>query len=222
MHPYLVPITRQFRQAANKTKAVSMKAYLLNQFDFFGIPTPERRALCKAHYKNYPLTVLPEIETIVKECFNYPEREYHYFAIELFAFYKKLWNKKSIQLIAHCLVHKSWWDSVDHIASDWLSTYFLAYPEQIIPVTGNWNRSENIWLQRSSIMFQKKYKDKTNTQLLSRYILNCSGSEEFFIRKAIGWALREYAKTDPVWVKKFVTQHPLSPLSKKEALKHDR
>jgi 3-methyladenine DNA glycosylase AlkD len=77
-----------------------------------------------------------------------------------------------------------------------------------------------MWLQRCSLLFQKKYKKATDVKLLGKYILHLSGSKEFFIRKAIGWMLREYAKTDPAWVKKFVDTHELSPLSKKEALKH--
>jgi 3-methyladenine DNA glycosylase AlkD len=106
----------------------------------------------------------------------------------------------SIKLIEYCLQQKSWWDSVDGIASDWLGPYFKLFPEQIVPVTSQWNKSKNMWLQRSSIMFQKAYKKDTDTTLLSRYILNCAHSKEFFIQKAIGWALREYSKTDPEWV----------------------
>lgn len=122
-------------------------------------------------------------------------------------------------MMEFCLTHKSWWDSVDHIASEWLGSYFKQFPEKIAAVTGKWNRSDNIWLQRSSIMFQKSYKKDTDTVLLASYILHCKDSDEFFIRKAIGWALREYSKTDPGWVKKFVQQQALSPLSKREALK---
>jgi len=221
MHAQLSAITKQFLKEANAEKAPAMKAYLLHQFEFFGLQTPIRRQLCKAHYKEYAVKNLGELELIVKEAWNLSQREYQYFAVELYSFHKKSWNKSSIQLMQYCLIHKSWWDSVDHIASEWLSDYFKQFPEQIIPVTDKWNQSSNIWLQRSSIMFQKAYKKNTNTELLSKYILHCKNSKEFFIQKAIGWALREYYKTDPLWVKKFVQQyqHELSPLSKREALK---
>ncbi len=219
MHPYLLPISKKFLQHANSEKAAWSKAYMLNQFSFFGLQAPERRALCREHYREHPITVLSELEQIVRASFEMPEREYQYFGVELFSFHRKLWNPSSIALLEHCLVTKSWWDSVDHIAIEWLGPYFTLFPEKIKPVTGKWNRSANIWLQRSSIMFQKAYKKNTDTALLAAYILRCRDSKEFFIRKAIGWALREYAKTDPAWVQAFVKKHALSPLSAREALK---
>jgi 3-methyladenine DNA glycosylase AlkD len=219
MHAYIIPIEKKFRQQANATNAAGMKAYLLNQFEFFGLKTPERRVLCKEHYKQYPVTDLRELETIVKECFGLPQREFHYLAIELFAYHKKLWIPSSIKMMEYCLLQKSWWDSVDGMATDWLGPYFKLFPEQTVPVTSKWNLSKNMWLQRSSIMFQKAYKKNTDTALVSKYILNCTDSKEFFIQKAIGWALREYSKTDPKWVMQFVKQHTLAPLSAKEALK---
>ena len=219
VHPFLLPITKAFRSNSDKTKAAWSEAYLLNQFRFFGLQTPERRMLCKTHYKTYPVKDLAELEAIVRACFELPEREYQYFGIELFAYHKKLWQVSSIRLMEECIVTKSWWDSVDHIASEWLGPYFKMFPDKIPAITGKWNRSKNIWLQRSSIMFQKAYKKQTDTALLSAYILHLNGSDEFFIRKAIGWALREYSKTDPGWVKRFVKNNKLSPLSEREALK---
>jgi 3-methyladenine DNA glycosylase AlkD len=219
MHPYLHPIARAFRSNVDAAKAAWSKAYLLDQFAFFGLQTPERRTLCKIHYKTYPVKDSKELETIVRACFELPEREYQYFGIELYAYHKKMWTAASIKLMEDCIVTKSWWDSVDHIASEWLGPYFKLFPEKIPAITGKWNRSANMWLQRSSIMFQKAYKNHTDTSLLSKYILHCKDSQEFFIRKAIGWALREYGKTDPAWVKQFVKNNKLSPLSEREALK---
>ena len=119
------------------------------------------------------------------------------------------------------ITHNSWWDSVDSTNSFVISKYFLQFPEAIEPVTSKWNQSSNKWLQRMSLLFQLLYKDKTDTILLSKYIEYTQLEEDFFIRKAIGWALRAYAYTDPKWVKNFVKIHPqLSNLSKKEALKH--
>ena len=219
MHLYIIPIHKKFSQHSNLSNAAGMKAYLLNQFEFFGIKTPQRRALCKEHYKQYPVKDLKELEVIVKECFSYPQRELHYFGIELFAYHKKIWQPSSIKMMEYCLLQKSWWDSVDGMVSAWLGPYFKLFSEQTIAITSRWNLSKNMWLQRSSIIFQNAYKKDTNTTLLSKYILNCAGSKEFFIQKAIGWALREYSKTDPKWVSQFVKQNELAPLSKREALK---
>ena len=119
------------------------------------------------------------------------------------------------------ITHNSWWDSVDSTNSNVISKFFLKYPEHIAVYTLKWNRSNNNWLKRMSILFQLTYKKNTNTTLLAAYIENTINEEDFFIRKAIGWALRAYAYTDPKWVIHFVKAHPnLSPLSKREALKH--
>ena len=219
MHAYLLPISQEFARHGDTAKAAWSRAYLLNQFEFHGLQTTERRALCKAHYKTYPVKGLAELETIVKACFEMPQREYQFFGIELFAFHKKLWLPSSIRLMEHCLVTKSWWDSVDHINSEWLGPFFKLFPEKTEAITGKWNRSDNMWLQRSSIIFQRAYKKNTDTVLLSRYILHRKDSTEFFIRKAIGWALREYSKTDPGWVKDFVRNNTLAALSEREALR---
>ncbi len=219
MHPYLVPITGIFLANADSTRATWSRSYMLDQFDFFGLVAANRRNLGKDYMKQNPLTSLQQLEAIVKECFELPEREYQYFGVELMAFHKKLWQPSTIELIEYCLVHRSWWDTVDHVASECLTHYFRTFPEQIVSVTVRWNKSSNTWLQRSSIMFQKAFKAGTNSALLSQYILHHKDSKEFFIRKAIGWALREYAKTDPDWVQQFVRTNQLHPLSEREALK---
>lgn len=219
IHPYIQPIQKLFETHSNAPKAERMKAYLKNHFEFFGLQAPLRRTLSKEHFKKYPVKDLNELEEIVKVCFSMPEREYQYFGIELYAFHKKMWKPSSIKLMEYCLKEKSWWDSVDQIASDWLGLFFIRFPELTYTITSLWNASDNIWLQRSSIMFQKAYKQNTDIAILAKYILSCHTSKEFFIQKAIGWALHEYARTDPEWVRQFVKKYPLAPLSKREAIK---
>jgi 3-methyladenine DNA glycosylase AlkD len=219
LHPYLRPLDLAFKQEANPSRGLGMSAYMLNQFEFFGIPAPQRQAIQKRFLKEHKINSKQDLETIVKNCFKQPQREYQYFAITLYASNKQYWTKTSDAFIEYCLQQKSWWDTVDGIASDWLKDYFTLFPEQTKSITDRWNKSGNMWLQRSSIMFQKAYKTNTDTTLLSKYILRHKASDEFFIQKAIGWALREYGKTNPNWVKKFVTENELKPLSKREALK---
>lgn len=208
-------------EKANSSNAKSMKAYMLNQFDFFGVKTPERRAISNAIFKQYKIESIAVLEAIVKELWAFKEREMHYIAIECLAYHKKLWQASTIQLIEELIITKSWWDCVDAVASFVLTTYFKNFPHLMEPTTQKWNNTDNIWLQRSSIMFQKAFKQKTNTVLLEKYIINLAASKEFFIQKAIGWALREYGKTNPNWVKDFVNKHEaiLSTLSKKEAIR---
>ena len=99
MHPYLKEITEIYKANADSTNAAGAKAYLLNQFEFFGIKTPLRRALCKAFYKTHPIKDHAELTIIVKACFEQPQRELHYFAIELVGHHKKGWSKKTLSLI---------------------------------------------------------------------------------------------------------------------------
>ena len=220
-HPYLKEIQKIFAANGDQLIAKGAKAYLLNQFEFYGIKTPLRRQLCKAFYKTHPIKDHTELSKLIKECFNEPQRELHYFAIELLGHHKKIWSIKTIPLIEWMITHQSWWDSVDSTNTHVISKFFLLHPEHIEACTSKWNQSSNKWLIRMSILFQLTYKTKTDTNLLSRYIENSQLHEDFFVRKAIGWALRAYAYTNKKWVIQFVKAHPLlNNLSKKEALKH--
>jgi 3-methyladenine DNA glycosylase AlkD len=220
-HLYLTKIKKIYAANADAAIAKGAKAYLLNQFEFYGIKTPLRRKICKEFYKAHPVKDHIELSSIIKDCFAAPQRELHYFAIELLGYHHKLWSKKTIPLIEWMVTHQSWWDSVDSTNSFVISKFFMKFPETIEITTSKWNSSSNKWLQRMSLLFQLTYKKKTNTTLLTQYIENCQLEEDFFIRKAIGWALRAYAYSDAKWVIQFVKVHPqLSTLSKREALKH--
>jgi 3-methyladenine DNA glycosylase AlkD len=220
-HLYLAKIKKIYAANADATIAMGAKAYLLNQFEFYGIKTPLRRKICKEFYKAHPVKDHNELSSIIKDCFAAPQRELHYFAIELLGYHHKLWSTKTIPLIEWMVTHQSWWDSVDSTNSFVISKFFMKFPETIEITTSKWNNSSNQWLQRMSLLFQLTYKKKTNITLLSQYIENCQLEEDFFIRKAIGWALRAYAYTDSKWVVQFIKAHPqLSNLSKREALKH--
>jgi 3-methyladenine DNA glycosylase AlkD len=219
MHPYNLPLQKQFSLHQNKERAAGASAYMRNQFDYFGIEAKMWRQIVKAHLTTNPAPTYSELPLIVKELWQLPQREYQYAAVEIIAAQKKLWQPNIIELVEYCIENKSWWDTVDHIASELTGHYFKLFPKQLKPITRRWNNSSGIWLQRSSIMFQKFYKKDTDTALLAGYILNLAASEEFFVQKAIGWALREYSKTNPEWVKKFVTDNKLSNLSRREALK---
>ncbi len=212
-------LQKMFELLANAENAKGAEVYMKNQFRFFGIYTNERRKISNDYIKKIGLLSTNDLNKTVKALWKMPNREFQYVAIELIAFHKKQWTEEIIELTEFCLINKSWWDSVDGIASAILGDYFKLFPHQIKSVTSKWNKSDNFWLNRSSIMFQKSYKQKTDTVLLSKYILNCNHSKEFFIQKAIGWALREYSKTNAEWVKEFVADNPLAPLSKREALR---
>ncbi|MFY8004444.1 MAG: DNA alkylation repair protein [Chitinophagaceae bacterium] len=219
MHQLTIALKQQFEGLKNPTIAKQQSAYMLHQFRFLGIMTPERRATTKAIINTYKITDYEELVSVVNTVWQLPEREFQYAAVEILAAYKKIWQPSIIELIEQFLIDKSWWDSVDHIASECLGYYFLQFPFQVPQVTDNWHLSSNIWLQRSSLMFQKSYKTKTNIYLLEKYIAHLHKSKEFFVQKAIGWALREYSKTNSSWVIAITKKYPLANLSKREALK---
>lgn len=199
----------------------AMSAYMKNRFSFFGIKSQLRRELLREYMTAVSAPESnSELKTFVLECWSFPQREMHYCGLEVLIKNQHTWDKDDLDFFENLIVTDSWWDSVDLIAPKIIGTWFKLYPEHIKPTIDRWLQSDNIWLQRSCLLFQLKYKDKTNTQLLTTVIDQLKESKEFFIRKAIGWVLREYAKTDAEFVKEFVNSQQLSPLSQREALKH--
>ncbi|HSN47822.1 MAG TPA: DNA alkylation repair protein [Flavobacterium sp.] len=206
---------------SNPEAAFAMAKYMRNQFSFFGIKTEIRRQIFKVIWKENQKKVSENPREIALELYSKPQRELHYCAIEiLIKQLKGNYEKEDIQLIEKLLITNSWWDSVDSIAKNILGQYLLEHPLETKKVTTRFSNSGNMWLSRSAILFQLGYKEKTNFELLQFECEKHKNSREFFIQKAIGWALREYAKTNPEAVKNFVANTNLPSLSKKEALKN--
>jgi len=211
-----------FAANANPENAGPMRRYMKHRFDFFGIQTPLRKEIGCAFLAATGLPRANEREEIIKELWRLPQREYQYFALDIF---EKIINKSDqdiIELLEYVIVTKSWWDTVDRIAQKLVGALFQKYPEFIVPHTTQWMASKNIWLQRTALLFQLKYKEKTDQRLLFHFVEQLASSDEFFIQKAIGWALREYSKTSPRAVAAFVQVHPLSTLSLRESVKKNR
>jgi len=220
MHPYVKIVETEFHKHHNLERSIPMAAYLKNKFELLGIKNPERKEIQKKIISEHGIPTIDEIETITKELWDLPFREFHYCAIDLLDRYKKKLPKSSIDLYHYMIVNQSWWDSVDTIASKLVGALVALYPDLIDSHINEWSLDENIWLQRSAIIFQLKYKDKVDTSLLAKYIERSMWTKEFFLNKAIGWSLRQHSRVDPQWVIRFVEDHPeLSNLSKKEALR---
>jgi 3-methyladenine DNA glycosylase AlkD len=133
---------------------------------------------------------------------------------------KKQLQKEDITFIEELITTKSWWDSVDLIASHLVGEICKMYPELVYEHILKWSIDENMWLRRTSILYQLKYKENLDTEILEKVIKVNINDENFFIRKAIGWALREYSKTNKEWVGNFLNNNKLSSLSIKEASKY--
>ena len=210
-----------FKEIQNQENAFAMSKYMKNNFSFFGIKTEERRHHFKAILKENQIEVAANARSIVLLLLKKPEREFHYCAIEIAI--KELrgnYKKEDIQFIEQLITTHSWWDSVDTLAKYVLGAYLMAFPAEIDAVIHRLSHSENMWLNRSALLFQLGYKEKTDFNLLQKICEKHQTSKAFFIQKAIGWALREYAKTNPDLVRDFVLTSNLKPLSKKEALKN--
>jgi len=216
---YFAPLEGAFRENAIPEKAAQMKKYMKGLFEYHGIQTPVRLEILRDFINDNGLPPPDYLEAVTNYLWEKPEREYQYVAMNMLDRQKKKVSKDFISLYEDILLKKSWWDSVDYIAAALVGHHFKKFPEQRLPYTEKWMASGNMWLQRSALLFQLKYKKDTDTDLLTKYIRELSGSKEFFIRKAIGWTLREYSKTDPRFVIHFTQNEEISNFSKKEALK---
>ncbi len=221
MNNYLSALQEKFEQNRDVHNAGFMKNYMKGQYEYFGIKSPLRRELSKAFLNNSGLPDDDTIEEVVKEAWEQPEREYQYFAMDLLNKVAKKAEICRVDLYEYLIQNKSWWDTVDFIAINLVGEHFKRFPTIIVPYTEKWMDSQNIWLQRTAVLYQLKYKKDTDLTLLTSYIERLFGSREFFINKAIGWILREYSKTDADWVIGYVKYNEtnLAGLSKREALK---
>ncbi len=216
---YITPLYKDLQKNSNPGLALRMKKYMLDQFEFFGIQSPLRKEIVRNFISEYGFPEENEIEKIINDLWNKDERECQYIAMFILNRFAKKAPKERIDLYEDLILRKSWWDTVDGIAPSMVGVHFKNYPELLKPYIEKWMDSGNIWLQRSCLLFQLKYKMELDTELLNSYILRLNQSKEFFIRKAIGWMLREYSKVNPDWVKEYIEKTPMSPLSSREGLK---
>lgn len=212
-------INEKMFEFKNEDDAIAMSLYMRNKFKFLGIKSSKRKEIFKQIFENFKNNKEIDKEFVVK-FFNKDYREFQYIAIDYLIKMKKYFLKDDIFFIKDLIITKSWWDTVDLIASNLLGEICKKYPSLIDEQIVFWINDENMWLRRSSIIFQLRYKENTNLEILQKSIESNIDDDEFFIQKAIGWALREYSKTDYKWVLNFINNHNLSKLSKREAEKY--
>ncbi len=215
---YVKELKGVFLRNANPGNAQKMSAYMKGHFPFFGITSPIRKDLMKEFFSKNGFPELREFEGVIKSCFHEKERELHYFAVDIMSKEIRKLSPEFIDLTEWMVVNESWWDTVDAIASNIIGPLLLKHPELQIR-DKKYMTSENMWFRRTALLFQLKYKEQTDQVKLFHYCKALASEKEFFIRKAIGWVLREYSKTEPEAVINFVNKTPISALSKREALK---
>lgn len=214
-------LIKQLKAEAHREQARAMETYMKQKFQFLGVKAPVRQSILKKLVATYKLVLdRPAIIEITKELYAQPEREFHYCGMELVSrFLKKKFLKEDIVLIEYLIVTHAWWDTVDMVCKHQLGGYLRLFPEEIKVVIQKFSTSNHMWLNRSAILFQLEYKSETDQELLFDLCIKHKNTDEFFLNKAIGWALREYSKTAPEAVRTFVNQHTFAPLSRKEALR---
>ena len=222
LHPWVIAVQSKFQTATNPIAAKAMAAYMKNHFPYLGISSPQRTSLLKPLLDKENLPNHNELQQICRQLWSLPEREFTYAALSLLVKTQKQLTPNDIEWICSLITQRSWWDSVDSIAGGILSTIVVKNPDCLWEKFGPHVESDNYWLNRTAIIVQLRCKHQTDTTFLETAILPHMHSKEFFIRKAIGWSLRQYARINPQWVIDFVNQHDkqLSGLSKREALKH--
>ena len=212
----IVSIFEENRSEANRER---MEAYMKNHFSFYGIKAPEQKKLLTPILKEYSTITEQERFETARLLFQQPARECHYAALTLLEKGMKQMPEYAIDVYKELLVTHSWWDTVDMIAAKLCGRYLFTYPSMLEPVTKEWRLSENLWVRRSSVLHQLKYKEQTQEELLFDTVRTLKDEREFFIEKAIGWALREYSKTNPDAVQTFLATNDVRPLSRREGLK---
>ena len=213
-------LVKLFEANRNNENATSMQKYMKGHFPFLGIKTPRRRELMKEFFQESDILKEGYQIDFIKALWELDEREYQYAALDYIQKSIKKLDKEYLPLFEKMITTKSWWDSVDVLAPKPIGKIAASFPEVIPNVIDGWAYGDHLWLNRAAILFQLKYKEKTDEKLLYNYILQNNKSKEFFIQKAIGWALREYSKTNSESVKRFIESNELPKLSVREGSKY--
>lgn len=227
MKPLVRAVRTGLLERRDPVRALGMQAYMKSKMPYLGLYTVQVRAVCRDAFAAHPLFGFHEWQETVLDLWNEATfREERYVAIELTGDrrYRVHQTPAAIPLYEELVVTGAWWDYVDPIATSRLRSMLQAHRAKLTPVLRSWSTDEHLWKRRTSIICQVGAKADTDLDLLYACIEPNLADRDLFIRKAIGWALREYAKTDPAEVTRYVAAHHdrLSGLSKREALKHAR
>ncbi len=213
-------VKKAYAAGANKENAQAMGKYMRNLFPFYGLKTPTRRELSKPFLKG--VTKEEIAWDLVDLCFEDDYREMQYFALDYLKRVEKQLTFSDLPKIKQLAETKSWWDSVDSLVK-LVGQVFIRdeeNKEKTAALILTWARDPDFWVRRTAIEFQLGLKEATDPELLGKIIDLNLGSQEFFINKAIGWALRDYSKTKPAWVRSYMASRELSPLSRREGSKY--
>lgn len=208
-----------FEVHADKEIAVNMAKYMRNQFSFYGIATPKRREMYKGFLKAEKRKQRIDWD-LLHTCYKEECREFQYFVCDYLNTLHPFLTYNDIENVKRCMKVNQWWDTIDCLTK--VINHLLLKDERVSDVMLAWSTDEDVWIRRVAIDCQLWSKANTNPELLEKILKYNLGSSEFFIKKAIGWSLREYSKTNPDWVNNFIVMYKdyMNPLSIREASKY--
>ena len=200
--------------------ALPMAKYMKGQFDFYGVKSPLRKSICQMANKKFPIKDIDEVKEVVNILWTKSFRELQYAAIDLLVRKKKGLKNEDLPWIEELIESKSWWDTVDGLAPNVAGYLFDKDRAILTKYVHLWRSAPSIWLKRSSLICQLRFKDTVDTPLLFETIDYLCDSKEFFVNKAAGWALRQYSKFEPVQVRDYIGSRSLHPLVVREGSKY--
>ncbi|MFD7388661.1 DNA alkylation repair protein [Streptomyces sp. NPDC059852] len=214
-------LTSAYTAAADRERAAAMRAYMKDVAPFLGIPSPERRALSRSVVRGVPCPGEGDCTAVALRCWRLPEREYQYFAVDYLRRHVTRLSSGFLPVARQLVSTVPWWDTVDALAAHVVGG-LVAADTALAGDMDAWIEDGDLWVARTALLHQLRYRERTDAGRLFAYCLRQSGHPDFFIRKAIGWCLREYAKTDPEAVRDFLAREGgrFAPLSVREALKN--
>ena len=215
----LLDLITDFEENRNELLAESMSKYMQDKFRFLGVRGATRTEIYKKYFPDARKTKTIDWD-FVENCWNKEEREFQYVVVYYLKAMQKFLKREDISRLKYLIVTKSWWDTVDLLAK--VIGSLVIRIEGYDQIMLEWSKDSNIWLKRVAILHQLSLKEKVDKQILERILVGNLGDSEFFINKAIGWALRDYSKYNPEWVREFIKKNKdnMANLSIREASKY--
>ena len=215
----LLNLVTDFEENRNELLAESMEKYMQDKFRFLGVRGATRTEIYKKYFPEARKSKVIDWD-FVESCWNKEEREFQYVVVYYLKAMQRFLKREDISRLKYLIVTKSWWDTVDLLAK--VVGSLVIRIEGYDQIMLEWSKDSNIWLKRVAILYQLSLKEKVDKQVLERILVNNLGDSEFFINKAIGWALRDYSKFNPEWVREFIEKNKngMANLSLREASKY--
>ena len=217
-------VADRLAEVADPDAAEKMAAYMKTTMPFYGVKRPQRDPIFKDMQQRFPIESREDYESAILELWGRPHREEKYLAVGVARKHRELITMSSLPVYKRLIVEGAWWDFVDEVATHMVGKLLLEHRSEMQPILDGWVEDDDMWLRRSALLAHLTHKERTDESKLFEHCLLRSHETEFFIRKAIGWVLREYAKTSPEVVRRFVVtnQDSFSGLTVREAMKHLR